>query len=352
LIRAEISATALRSNLARIRALAPRSQVMAVVKADAYGHGAVAVARTLADANAFGVARIEEAMALRAAGIQAPLLLMEGVVRAEQLAEAARLSLQIVVHEPGQLALLEAAPATQRFVVWLKFDSGMNRLGFRARQFEAALLRLGAMPQVAEVRLMSHFAAAEDLAGADAPLARFEQMAAGRSNLRSLANSAAIFALPGSHADWVRPGLTLYGVSPFADRDGAALGLAPAMRLVSTVIAVREVPAGEAVGYGATWRATQTTRVAILAAGYADGLLRSLPNGAPVLVHGIRAGLLGRVSMDMIAVDVTQLPAVQVGDDAVLWGPELPVEQIAACAGTNGYELLCAVSARVPRLPA
>lgn len=321
---------------------------MAVVKANAYGHGAVAVAQTLSDADAFGVARIEEAVALRAAGIQRPILLMEGVVRAEQLAEAARHGLQLVVHEPGQLALLESAPAGQRFVVWLKFDSGMNRLGFRAPEFEAALLRLTALGgRIAEVRLMTHFAAADEPDGGHEQLARFAQLAAGRGNLRSLANSAAVFALPASHADWVRPGLALYGVSPFADRDGAALGLVPAMRLVSTVIALREVPAGEAVGYGATWRARHDTRVAILAAGYADGLMRSLPSGTPVLVNGVRAGLLGRVSMDMIAVDVTQVPDVHVGGDAVLWGPELPVEEIASRAGTNGYELLCAVSARV-----
>jgi alanine racemase len=352
LIRAEISVAALQSNLARVRAEAPHSRVLAVVKADAYGHGGVAVARALAGADGFGVARIEEALQLRAAGIAAPLLLMEGVVTAEQLLEAARHDLQLVVHEPSQLALLEHAPAGPGFVVWLKIDTGMNRLGFRAGDFPAALARLKAWgPRVRELRFMTHFASADEPQGGDAPeqVARFEQVTAGHPQARSLAGSAGIFALPRSHADWVRPGICLYGVSPFAGRDGADLGLQPVMRLVSTVIAVRDVPMGEGVGYSAQWRASRASRIAILAAGYADGLMRLLPNGTPVLVNGARAGLVGRVSMDMIAVDVTALPGVKVGDEAVLWGAELPVEQMAAAAGTNGYELLCAVSARVPR---
>lgn len=327
--------------------------MLAVVKADAYGHGAVAVARTLAGADGFGVARIEEALALRAAGIGGPLLLMEGVVTAEQLREAAQHELQLVVHEPGQLALLEDAPSSQGFVIWLKVDTGMNRLGFRASELPAVLDRLaGLKGRVRELRFMTHFASADEREGGDAPLqiARFEKLLAGAAGARSLAGSAGIFAFPRSHADWVRPGLCLYGVSPFADRDGAALGLQPAMRLVSTVIAVRHVPAGEGVGYGARWRAPEAARVAILAAGYADGVMRSLPNGSPVLLRGHRVPLVGRVSMDMIAVDVTALPEVHVGEEAVLWGAELPAEEVAARAGTNGYELLCAVSQRVPRL--
>jgi alanine racemase len=354
-IRAEISAAALRHNLARIRATAPRSRVLAVVKANAYGHGAVAAAGCFGDADALGVARLDEALALRAAGVAKPILLMEGVLDAGQLAEAARHDLQLVVHEEGQLALLEAAPAGQHFTVWLKADTGMNRLGFRDAQFPAALARAMALgPRLRELRLMTHFASA-DVPGSTQPreqLARFAALAQGRGEARSLAGSAAIFSLPESHAEWVRPGLSLYGVSPFPDRDGAALGLQPAMRLVSTVIAVRDVPRGEGVGYGGLWHAPRASRVAILAAGYADGLLRSMPDGTPVLVNGMRAGLVGRVSMDMAAIDVTDLPAVRIGDPAVLWGPELPVEGVAARAGTIGYELLCAVGARVPRVMA
>ncbi len=351
LIRAEVSAAALRSNLARIRETAPSSRVMAVVKANAYGHGLIPTVMCLTDADAFGVARIEEALALRGAGVRHPIVLLEGVFNAEQLAEAARQSLQIVVHESEQLALLEQMRPGHRFVVWLKIDTGMNRLGFRPSQMEQALARLAALgDRLHEVRLLTHFASADerDDPATRQQLARFDVLTGGRPHARSLANSAALFAYPETQADWVRPGLALYGVSPFADRIGASLGLTPAMRLVSTVIAVREVPFGESVGYSGVWRAARDSRVAIVAAGYGDGLPRALPNGTPVLVNGRRAELVGRVSMDMIAVDVTGFENVRVGDLAVLWGPELPVEEIAAHAGTISYELLCSVSQRVP----
>jgi alanine racemase len=235
--------------------------------------------------------------------------------------------------------------------VWLKIDTGMNRLGFRASQVESALAALTSMGErLLELRLLTHFASSDERDGmlTAQQLARFAALARGLSCARSLANSAAMFAWPESQAEWVRPGLALYGVSPFADQVGSELGLKPAMRLVSTVIAVRDVAAGETVGYGGIWRAARDSRVAIVAAGYGDGLPRALANGTPVLVHGQRAGLAGRVSMDMIAIDVTDIAGVAVGDAALLWGPELPVEEIAAHAGTISYELLCAVSQRVP----
>jgi alanine racemase len=351
LIRAEISASALRANLARVRAVAPRSRVLAVVKANAYGHGLASTAAVLPDVDAFGVARLEEAQVLRAAGIAQPILLMEGVFDGEGLAEAARQRLDLVVHDEEQLALLEAGPVGNGFVVWLKLDTGMNRLGFRANQVPGALARLAALgPRVAELRLMTHFAAADER---DSPqtreqVQRFDELTVSCRGARSLANSAGIFAAPESHRDWVRPGLALYGVSPFPEAVGNSLGLVAAMRLVTTVIAVRNVSRGESVGYGAVWRAPRESRVAIIAAGYGDGLPRSLPNGTPVLVAGERAALVGRVSMDMIAVDVTGIARVEPGTQVVLWGPELPVEEIAAHAGTISYELLCGVSQRVP----
>lgn len=351
LIRAEVSAEALRGNLARIRRVAPHSRVMAVVKANAYGHGLVSTALCLSDADAFAVARLDEALALRAAGIRQPIVLLEGVFDAEQLAEAARQDLQIVVHEQEQLDLLRQAPAGHGFIVWLKVDTGMNRLGFRTVEFPAAMAALqGLGGHIRELRLLTHFASADerDSALTGRQLARFAALEAGRPLVRSLANSAAVFAQPAAHAEWIRPGLALYGVSPFPEQTGADLGLRPAMRLASTVIAVREVPQGETVGYGGVWRAARDSRVAIVAAGYGDGLPRSLPNGTPVLVRGQRADLAGRVSMDMIAVDVTGIGGASVGDEAVLWGPELPVEEIAAHANTIAYELLCAVSQRVP----
>lgn len=351
LIRAQVSAAALRGNLARVREVAPGRRVMAVIKANAYGHGLISTARCLDGADAFGVARMEEAVALRAAGIQTPIVLLEGVFTAEQLALAAQLQFDLVVHEAEQLSLLEAGGAAQRFVIWLKVDTGMNRLGFRADHFETALARLVALPGVVRgIRLLTHFACADERGApmTTDQMARFEQLSGGRGFATSLANSAAVFSQPLSHGDWVRPGLALYGVAPFAGETGAALGLVPAMRLVSTVISLRNVPKGETVGYGAVWRAARDSRIAIVAAGYGDGLLRSLPMGAPVLINGQPYPLAGRVSMDMIGVDVTGALDIDVGNAAILWGPELPVEAVAQRAGTIPYELLCAVSQRVP----
>jgi alanine racemase len=352
-IRAEVSAAALRHNLARIREAAPASRVMAVVKANAYGHGLVQVAGCLAGADAFGVARLSEALALRAAAIKQPVVLLEGLFDARQLEEAAQHDLELVVHCQEQVALLEQPQAAggHGFVVWLKIDTGMNRLGFRSDEVEAVLARLAALgPRVRELRVMTHFARADEPEH-PATLRQqqdFHRLTGARSWQRSLCNSAGLFAHPQAHAEWVRPGIALYGVSPFAKRLGSELGLMPAMRLVSTVIAVRRVLAGEGVGYGGAWRAPRDTRVAIVAAGYGDGLPRALPFGTPVLLRGERVGIVGRVSMDMLAVDVGELPEVRVGDPAILWGPELPVEEIAAHAGTIPYELLCGVSQRVP----
>lgn len=350
-IRAEISAAALRNNLQRIRTVAPSSRVMAVVKANAYGHGLLASAKCLAEADAFGVARIEEALVLRNAGIATPIVLLEGVLDHQQLEEAARQDLDIVVHSDEQISLLaEAAPDTS-FVVWLKFDTGMNRLGFRPEQLWSVLTRLARVgARLRELRAMTHFAAADepDSQMTARQVASFASLMRGRSWPRSLCNSAALFTRPDAHAEWVRPGLALYGVSPFAELLGSQLGLQPAMRLVSTVIAVREVMQGETVGYGGLWKAAHNSRIAILAAGYGDGLCRSTASGTPVLIGGQRATIAGRVSMDMIAVDVSRLPPVQVGESAVLWGPELPVEEVAAHAATIPYELLCGITCRVP----
>jgi alanine racemase len=327
--------------------------VLAIVKANAYGHGLVPAVHALGSADGFGVARLEEAVQLRAAGLGQSILLLEGVTDAGQLQEAARHALQIVVHDAGQIELLERLGVNHRFVVWLKLNTGMNRLGFRAEEFAGAYARLTQLRhRVGEIRLMTHFALAEepDSTMTVAQIACFTALTAGLANARSMANSAATFALPGTHAEWVRPGIGLYGVSPFADRTGADLGLRPAMRLLSTVIAVRNVPAGETVGYGGGWRAVRDSRVAIVAAGYADGLFRSTDFATPVLIRGQRAALAGRVSMDMAALDVTDIPGVQPGDEVVLFGPDLPVEEVAGHAGTIGYELLCAVSQRVPRV--
>ena len=351
LIRARINTHALRSNLAVIRAAAPGRRVLAVLKANAYGHGLVPVALALAAVDGFAVARIEEAGALRAAGITQPIVLLEGIVNAGQLAEAAHLQLDLVIHDPMHVALLEQYRGAKGFALWVKVDTGMNRLGLRTAQFKEAWDRLRALhPAPLAMRILTHLACADERhnEATSEQLARLAPLVRGRDAEVSIANSAGILAHPATHGDWVRPGLALYGASPFAGEVGSALGLVPAMTLESTVIAVRQVDRGECVGYGAAWRAARRSAIAILAGGYGDGLLRSLPNGAPVMIQGGRAPLVGRVSMDMIAVDVTDLPPVAVGERAELWGARLPVEQVAAAAGTIPYELLCGVSQRVP----
>lgn len=360
IIRARIDRAALRANLAVIRAAAPGARVMAVVKANAYGHGLVPTALALADADAFAVARLEEGLQLRAAGVQRPIVLLEGVFSPGQLAEAAQHDFEIVVHDPSQVALLESAGIDHRFTIWVKVDTGMNRLGFRPEDFPAAFERLRRLtPPPLELRVLTHLARADetDCAMTAEQVARFHALLEPLSRgarpgqagiVTSIGNSAGTLGWPQARGDWVRPGLALYGVSPFAGRIGAELGLVPAMSLETRVIAVKRVQAGETVGYGGAWRAPRASVIAILAAGYGDGLPRHLENGAPVQIAGQFAPLAGRVSMDMIAVDVTDIASVTVGTAALIWGPSLPVERVAGHAGTIPYELLCGVSQRVP----
>jgi alanine racemase len=357
LIRALIDSAALRHNLGAIRAYAPGAKVMAVIKANAYGHGLVSTALALADADSFAVARLEEGIALRAAGVRAPIVLLEGVFSAEQLAEASHHRFELVVHDPLQLKLLEAHRGPERFVVWIKIDTGMNRLGFRPESFGEALGRLRALTvPVLELRVMTHLARADEreVWMTREQVASFDHAlkAAGLDGAHRLAtsigNSAGILGWPNAHGEWIRPGLALYGVSPFAGNTADQHGLKPVMTLETTVLTVREVKQGETVGYAGAWRAERESSIAILAAGYGDGLPRHLANGTPVLIGGARYPLVGRVSMDMIAVDVTGAPKVATGSKAIVWGAGLPVEEVATHAGTIPYELLCGVSQRVP----
>ena len=358
-VRAVIDRTALRANLRAVRRHAPGAQVMAVIKANAYGHGMIAVAQTLAAApvdsraDAFAVARLEEALELRAAGITQSVTLLEGVFSPRQLQRAAAHALDIVVHDASQLAWLEEYTGTHRFTAWLKIDTGMNRLGFRPEQVGAVRARLQALrTPLAELRLMTHLARADET-GCDMTVEQLERFAGvlsawpGTKPLTSIANSAGVFLWPQANANWVRPGISLYGASPDSTRSAESFGLAPVMTLDSQVIALRNVARGESVGYGGTWRAARETRIAIVAGGYADGVPRHLPSGAPVLIDGRRAPLAGRVSMDMITVDVTDLPQVGVGTAARLWGAGLPVDEVAAAAGTISYEVLCGLGRRV-----
>ena len=354
LIRAVIDTRALRHNLEAVRARAGSARVMAVVKANAYGHGLVPTALALSEADAFAVARLEEGLALREAGITAPVVLLEGVFSPAQLRAAGEGRLDLVVHAVHQVELLEQCGAPPGLILWVKIDSGMNRLGFTPAEFPAALARLRALaPAPCAIRLMTHLASANerDARKTSEQLARFRSAVRGLDLETSIANSAGLFGAMPVESTWVRPGLALYGASPFADCTARDLGLEPAMTLASSVIAVRHVARGETVGYGGAWEATCDCTVAIVAAGYGDGVHRSLASGTPVLVEGVRAPLVGRVSMDMLAVDVSALAGVRVGTPVVLWGAGLPVEEVAGHAGTIAYELLCSVSQRVPLEP-
>lgn len=350
LIRAVVDAAALRHNLRQVRRVAPDSRVMAVIKANAYGHGLVPAAKALAEADGFAVARLEEGLALRNSGLTNRILLLEGVFSADQLAMAARERFELMVHDPEQLQLLEGLSGNEAVTTWIKVDSGMNRLGFRLEEFAAAYERLRRNTHVqAEPTLVTHLASADDRRDPKTrqQLDAFTAATAGLPGPRSIANSAGVLAWPAARADWVRPGLMLYGASPFPSGTGAELGLRPAMTLRTEVIAVKTVRAGETVGYGGSWTAPRDTRIAVVAAGYGDGYPRNTAAGAPVQVGGRRAPLVGRVSMDMITVDVTDLPVVAVGDPVVLWGSEIPVEEIAVHAGAIAWDLLCSVSQRV-----
>jgi alanine racemase len=351
LIRAVVDAAALRHNLQQVRRVAPQSRVMAVIKANAYGHGMVPAAKALADADGFAVARLGEGLALRAAGLTNRILLLEGVFNAEQLAAAAQARFELMVHSAEQLELLEALSGDTQVTAWIKIDSGMNRLGFRLEDFAEAYARLRRNRHVhADPTLVTHLASADDRRAPQTKqqLEAFSAATVGLAGARSIANSAGVLAWPGARADWVRPGLMLYGVSPFPSGTGAELGLRPAMTLCTEVIAIKNVRAGETVGYGGAWTAPRDTRMAVVAAGYGDGYPRMSGAGTPVLVNGRRAALVGRVSMDMLTVDVTDVPAVAVGDPVVLWGSEIPVEEVAAHAKAIAWDLLCGVSQRVP----
>ncbi|SFF31742.1 alanine racemase [Fontimonas thermophila] len=350
-VTATVDLAALRHNLGVVRRLAPRSRVMAAVKADAYGHGAVPVARTLeaAGVDALAVACLEEAMQLRQARVQAPIALLEGVISSEEAAQAVYERLQIVVHDHWQIALLEQLPASARLSVWFKLDSGMHRLGFPLTEVPRLVETLRRHPGWSFQGWMTHLACADepDNPFTDEQIARFEAALAGIPGPRSIANSAGLIAWPRARTDWVRPGLALYGCSPMPGSTGAELGLKPAMRLESRIIAVREYASGEGIGYGLTYRCPERMRIGVVAIGYADGMHRAFRNGTPVLIRGRRAYLAGRVSMDMITVDLREVPDACVGDPVLLWGDALPAEEIAQWAGTLSYELFCGLTQRV-----
>ncbi len=353
-ILATISHSALQHNLAVVKKHAPHSKVMAVVKANGYGHGLINVAHGLNAADGFAVLGLNEAIDLREAGFEQTILLLEGVFSEQELGIAASFNLNAVVHSLQQIDMLERAKLARPLHVHLKVNTGMNRLGFPPDVFATAFNRLKSCRNVADITLMTHFATADEALGIDAPLALFQQTIKNLNQPVSLANSATILRYPQAHADWVRPGIMLYGASPVSDLPASVYDLKPVMHFTSEIIGVQTVKTGDSVGYGNRFTATRTTRVGIVACGYADGYPRHaglLKNedqaGSPIAVAGNLTKTIGRVSMDMLYCDLTDIPEANIGSPVELWGNQVPVDTVAEASGTVGYELLCAVSPRV-----
>jgi alanine racemase len=340
---------ALIHNLRRVRAAAPGRRVMAAIKAEGYGHGLVRAASVL-EADAFGVAGTEEALLLRETGITRTIVLLEGVLEAQELTACARHGLEITVHHPEQVRMLEHARLERPLRVWVKVDTGMHRLGLAPETVRAVFQRLRDCPAVRpDMAIMSHLARADerDCDFTDRQLRVFEEVTRGLPGERSLANSAGILGWPRTHFDWVRPGIMLYGAAPFAEGLAGDEGLRPVMTLHTRLIAKNRVRKGEAVGYGGAWVCPEDMDVGVAAAGYGDGYPRYAPSGTPVLVNGREAALIGRVSMDMITLDLRDHPEARIGDPVVLWGEGFPVERVAQAIGTVSYALLCGVTRRV-----
>jgi alanine racemase len=356
-IQATIHAPALHHNLARMRQSAPDAKVWAVVKANAYGHGIAHAYEALRGADGFALLDLGEAEQVRALGWRGPILLLEGVFEPRDLELCSRLNLWHAVHCDQQIDWLAAHKTHQPHRVFLKMNSGMNRLGFAPQRFRAAWTRLDALPQVEEISLMTHFSDADGPRGIGHQLAAFEQATRDLPGERSLANSAATLrhaADPRMRGDRIRPGIAVYGSAPdYPEHDAGHWNLLPAMTLASRVLAVQQLQAGDTVGYGSSFTADAPLRIGVVACGYADGYPRHCSTGAPVLVDGVRTRLLGRVSMDMLAVDLGPLPQAGVHSEVTLWGRAgngavLSIDEVAASAGTLGYELMCALAPRVP----
>ena len=348
-IVATLDTSALRHNLAVVRQAAPRSHVWSVVKANAYGHGIARVWQSLSETDGFALLNLEEAIMLRESGWNKPILLLEGFFHPDELPILDRYRLTTSVHSNWQIQALAKAKLSAPLDIYLKMNSGMNRLGFQPSLVQQVWQKLKTLPNVGELTLMAHFAEAESNEGITEPMRRINQAAEGLDCPRSLANSAATLWHDDTHYDWVRPGIILYGASPSGDwQDVASSGLRPAMTLSGEIIAVQSLRHGDAVGYGARYRASDEQRIGIVACGYADGYPRHAPTGTPVWVDGVRTQLVGAVSMDMVTVDLTPCQQAGIGSQVEMWGNNIKIDEVAKAAGTVGYELMCALAPRVP----
>lgn len=347
---ATVDIAAMRHNLAVAKHHAPAAKVWAIVKANAYGHGLARAVRGFAAADGLGLIELDGSVRLRELGWQKPILLLEGFFHPEDVTLLAQHGLQTAIHCNEQIAMLERAKLEAPLDVHLKMNSGMNRLGFVPSAYRAAYARLRASGNVRHISLITHFANAEiddhPISSFSDQVRRFQEGSAGLTGERSLSNSAADLLHPEVPTDWVRPGIMLYGGTP-GGKTAAEFGLLPAMTLASEIIGVQDIVAGDAVGYGSRFVATHPMKIGVVACGYADGYPRHAPSGTPVLVGGVRTGIVGRVSMDMITVDLSAVPNARVGSKVTLWGDGLPIDEVAQAAGTVGYELMCAVAPRV-----
>ena len=334
--------------MAVARRYAGSARIMAVIKANAYGHGLLRVARALEQADGFALLELDDAVRLRDAGFRQRIVLLEGFFAVDELPEIAHHGLSVVVHAREQVQMLAALRGDARIDVFLKFNTGMNRLGFPAAGAAQVIDELRALACVGDIILTTHFSDAEGAGGIDRQMEEFNRHVARPGIPRSLANSAALLRFPAALGEWVRPGIMLYGASPLLQSDAGQLGLRPVMTLGSVIIATQQLKRGDTVGYGRDFLADRDMRIGVIACGYADGYPRQAGVGASALIEGVRVPLVGRVSMDMLCVDLTGAAHANVGSPVVLWGDGLPVEEVAAAAGTVSYELLCALARRVP----
>ncbi|MDD5321198.1 MAG: alanine racemase [Methylococcales bacterium] len=349
-VYAVLDLNAAEHNLQKVRSYAPDAKIMAVIKANGYGHGLLRIAEALQNVDAFAVARVDEGIRLRKAGNKRRIVVLEGFTCAEELDELVKYRLDPLVHSFTQLEILENRTEQEACAIWLKLDTGMNRLGFKPEEFNAAYQRLNQCSIIRHpISLMTHLANADDKQDTTTlkQISLFNDTVGLLPGQRSIANSAGILAWKEALTDWVRPGVMLYGISPFPDNTGAQLGLKPVMGLHSRLIAVKPISRGDKVGYSGTWICEKPTILGVVAIGYGDGYPRYAKTGTPVLVNGQRVPLIGRVSMDMITVDLETQPKAKPGDPVTLWGAGLAVEEIALCADTIPYTLVCGVTQRV-----
>jgi len=347
---AVINLDAIQHNVTKIHQYAPNSKIMAVIKANAYGHGLLPIAQALKNVDALAVARLSEAIFLRKSGIKNRLLILGGFICKQQLKEITKFNLDVVVHSMEQVEVLQQYDGQSKISVWIKLNTGINRLGLCSTELILAHQRLTSFPKIKQpISFMTHLSSADDKKSLVTlqQITLFNKMLEGISGEKSIANSAGIIAWPASLTDWVRPGLMLYGVSPFLDGCGKDLGLNPVMSLHSQIISIKNIMAGECVGYAGTWTSKKATRLGVVGIGYGDGYSRHAINGTPVLVNNKRVPLVGRVSMDMITVDLSSQENVRLGDPVTLWGDGLAVEEVAKYSDTIPYTLLCGVTQRV-----